>query len=164
MLRTKRLTLRLAEPSDLVDMHAFMGDPRAMAYWDTPPHPDISTTKALLEKMVSKATSRLSLYFVFEHQTRVIGMGGLHGKNEIGYILHPDFWRQGFLTEAMGELLPHIWENTKNDHLFAEVDPRNEASIGLLGSLGFRETHRSQRTHLISGAWTDSIFFRLDRP
>ena len=47
--------------------------------------------------------------------------------------------------------------------LTADVDPDNAASIGLLKSLGFRETHRAERTMQIRGQWCDSVYFALRR-
>ena len=37
-LRTERLLLRPARPSDLAPLHAILGNADAMAYWSTPPH------------------------------------------------------------------------------------------------------------------------------
>jgi len=162
MLTTDRLTLRRAEMRDLDDLHAIMRDPRAMAYWSTPPHPDPETTRVQLATMVNRAAP--VTYFMFEHQGRVIGMGGMHGENEVGFILHPDHWRKGFLREAMGAILPHIWQVTSNTTLFADADPRNAASVGLLTALGFVETGRAKNTYCVAGVWSDSVYFTLPRP
>ncbi len=48
--------------------------------------------------------------------------------------------------------------------LTADVDPRNERSLGLLARLDFRETHRAARTYRIGEEWCDSVYLRLDRP
>ena len=46
--------------------------------------------------------------------------------------------------------------------LTAEVDPRNAGSLRLLARLGFRETHRAERTLLWRDEWCDSVY--LARP
>jgi len=162
MLTTERLILRSAEMRDLDDLHAIMRDPRAMTYWSTLPHPDVDTTRTQLAKMTARAAP--VTYFMFEHDGRVIGMGGMHDRNEIGYILHPDYWRQGFLREAMGAIIPYLWETTPHATLFADTDPRNAASIGLLQALGFLESGRAARTYCVDGIWADSVYFTLARP
>ena len=48
--------------------------------------------------------------------------------------------------------------------LTADVDPRNAASLRLMERLGFRETHRAQRTWHIGDEYCDSVYFRLERP
>jgi len=163
MIKTARLTLRAAHPEDLADMHAFYRDPRAMQFWSTPPHPGPSTTKSNLTRQIRAAADKLT-YFVIEMDGRVIGNAGMHRENEVGFILHPDFWRQGIVKEAMQAIIPYLFEQTDHDHLTAEADPRNQASISALTSLGFVETHREERTFFIEGEWSDSVYFALPRP
>lgn len=44
-LRTPRLLLRPARADDLPAIHAIMRQPRAMAYWSTPPHDTTGQTR-----------------------------------------------------------------------------------------------------------------------
>ena len=44
----------------------------------------------------------------------------------------------------------------------ADVDPRNAASLRLLGRLGFEEVGQAERTVLIGDTWCDSVYLRLD--
>ena len=162
MLHTKRLILRPAVMEDLNNFNGFMSDPRAMAYWSTAPHPDLETSREQLAQMV--AAEPPITYFMFEYQAHVIGMGGMHHGNEVGFMLHPDHWRQGFVTEAMTAILDHIWATTDETFVHADADPNNTASVGLLTSLGFRETHRAERTFCINGVWSDSVYMALPKP
>jgi ribosomal-protein-alanine N-acetyltransferase len=162
MLTTKRLILRAARQDDLDDLFTIYSDPRAMQYWSTPPHDTPARTQENLDRMLT-ATGPL-VYFVIEEQGRVIGNAGMHYNNEVGFLLHPDFWRQGIVREAMQAILPHIWAVTNVDSVIADVDPNNEASSGLLLNLGFHETHRENNTFCINGVWSDSAYFALKRP
>ncbi len=93
----------------------------------------------------------------------VIGKAGAWKLPEVGFILHPDHWGKGLAREAMEAVIAHL-EATFPDlpQLTAEVDPRNAASLRLLGRLGFHETHRAERTLLWKDEWCDSIY--LARP
>ncbi|MEY1555681.1 GNAT family N-acetyltransferase [Yoonia sp. R2331] len=162
MLTTKRLILRAARPDDLDDLHAIYSDPRAMRYWSTPPHPDRATTQGNLDRLIASAARRL-VYFVFEKDGHAIGVGGMHKDYEIGFLLHPDYWRQGFAREAMQTIIPHLFKVTDAPALTADADPLNTASVGLLRSLGFDETHRAKNTFCIEGVWSDSVYFRRKR-
>ncbi len=162
MLSTERLILRAAKPDDLDDLHAIYSDPQAMRYWSTPPHPDRATTQGNLDRMIASAAKRL-VYFVFEHDGRAIGVGGMHIDYEVGFLLHPDFWRQGLVREAMQRIIPYLFDVTDAPALTADVDPRNDASVGLLRALGFTETHRAKNTFCINGEWSDSVYFQLKR-
>ena len=162
MLKTDRLTLRHAQPDDAEDIFAFMSDARAMAYWSTPPHPDLATTTAQVTRMA--AAPLPTCYFVWEKDHTIIGMGGMHSGNEVGFMLHPDYWQQGIAQEAMSAILPYLWQVTDIDHVHADADPRNEASIALLRRLGFHQTGTAKNTFCVNGVWSDSVYFRLDRP
>ncbi len=168
MLSTARLLLRPARPTDLDDMFAIYGNPDAMRYWSTAPHPDRETTAAQLDRVIAgnaRQTKEFGkpTYLMFECEGRMIGSGGLYRDDEIGFILHPEYWRRGFAREAMTALIPFLFKTTGLDQLTADADPNNAASCGLLMSLGFRETHRAKNTFCIDDVWSDSVYFRLDR-
>lgn len=160
-LVTERLILRHAREHDLEAMHAVLSHPVAMRYWSTPPHTDIAQTRDWLADMIA---TRDGTDFVVEHDGRVIGKAGCYRLPEIGYILHPDVWGQGFAVEALGAIIPHIFARHPVEALRADVDPRNPASIRLLERLGFVPDGSSKKTWLIAGEYCDSLYFRLPRP
>lgn len=162
-LVTERLILRAAKQVDLMDLYAIFSDPRAMRYWSTPPHESPERTQENLDRLIATA-ARLLTYFVIEKDGRVIGTAGMHKTDEVGFLLHPDYWRQGIVSEAMNAIIPYLFEITDHTHLTADADPRNAASVGILKSLGFQETHRAKNTFCINGEWSDSVYFALQRP
>ncbi|WML27432.1 GNAT family protein [Neobacillus sp. OS1-33] len=74
---------------------------------------------------------------------RIIGTVGLNGlqlqnkRAEIGYELHPSYWRKGFGEEAIKEVLRFSFNQLGLFRIGAVVYPENEASINLLLKLGF---------------------------
>ncbi len=162
-LVTERLILRAAKQGDLMDLHAIFKDQRAMRYWSTPPHDSPERTQENLDRLIASAEQQLT-YFVIEKEGRVIGTAGMYKSDEVGFLLHPDYWRQGIMTEAMQAIIPHLFAVTTHPQLTADADPRNAASIGILKSLGFEETHRAEKTFCINGEWSDSVYFALQRP
>lgn len=163
MLTTQRLILRGPREGDLDDMFAIFSEPRVMRFWSTAPHADKSVTQKMLEYRIPAFTAN-PRYFQIEKDGHVIGCAGNHKDDEVGFILHADHWHQGIITEAMGALVPDLWETTDHTRLTADADPLNAASVGLLTSLGFVETHRAKNTFCINGVWADSVYFKLDRP
>lgn len=163
MLKTKRLILRAPRADDLAAMHAVYSDPRAMAFWSTSAHDDISITKDLLDRRMSH-WARAPVNFQIELDGQYIGNAGNFMDNEVGFMLSQNHWRKGYVSEAMSAIIPHLWAITDHAELTADADPRNTASIGLLNALGFRETHRADKTVFINGAWADSVYFALKRP
>ncbi len=163
MIRTDRLTLRRARAGDLADLHDVMRRPEAMAYWSTPPHPDMATTKLWLDRKLADDPSQ-SVEFVMEYQGRAIGTAGGGILPEVGYILHPDHWGKGLAYEAMVAVIAHTFDKHPVDHLMADVDPRNAASIKLLKRLGFVFSGHADNTFCIAGEWVHSDYYRLERP
>ena len=160
VIQTARLRLRQARESDLTAMHAILSDPQAMRYWSTLPHPDLETTRQWLSSMI-EAQSDIDL--ILEVDGRCIGKLGCWRPPDVGYILARDCWGQGYALEALMAFIPHAFSGDI-EHLNADVDPRNEASLRLLARAGFRETRRAPKTWLIGGEWCDSVYLRLDRP
>lgn len=162
-LRTARLLLRRPRPDDLDAMHAFMSNPRAMRYWSTLPHENVEVTRAWLADTIAQLAAGGD-DFVIEHEGRVIGKVGAWNMPEFGYILHPDVWGRGFAFESASAYIAHAFRSTAIDRLTADVDPRNAASLRLLGKLGFVETGRAENTFLIGGQWCHSVYLALPRP
>ena len=160
---TERLTLRRARADDLEALHAILSHPGAMRYWSTPPHADLEETRAWLEGMIA-ASPQESDDFVIERQGRVIGKAGCWRLPEIGYILHPDDWGQGFAFEALTAIIPRLFARFPIAAITADVDPRNAASLTLLERLGFKETGHAERTAKIGDEWVDSVYLALPRP
>ena len=94
----------------------------------------------------------------------MIGKAGCWRLPEVGYILHPAAWGQGYAREALETAIAHVFAHFDVPALIADVDPRNEASLNLLARLGFVETGREERTIEVGGVWCDSVYLSLERP
>jgi [ribosomal protein S5]-alanine N-acetyltransferase len=160
-IRTPRLLLRRAAEGDLDAIHAIMSDHEAMRFWSTPPHTDREATRAWLASMIATPPDAGD-DFIVEHEGVVIGKLGAWRWPEIGYILARPAWGRGFATEALAAFIDYAFDG-RTDHLTADVDPRNLASLALLSRLGFSETGRAARTWRVGDQWCDSIYLRLDR-
>src|SRR5262249_38340001 len=57
---------------------------------------------------------------------------------EIGYFIHPDYWRQGYVTEAAQRLLRFGFGPLGLHRIIGQCDPRNTASAQLLERIGMR--------------------------
>ena len=69
-----------------------------------------------------------------------IGLNGLQLKNkraEIGYELHPAYWRKGYATEALKEVLNFSFQQLDLYRMGAVVYPENTVSLNLLEKIGF---------------------------
>ncbi|WP_164658973.1 GNAT family N-acetyltransferase [Tropicibacter sp. Alg240-R139] len=157
--------LRPARADDLNDLHDIFSDPVAMRFWDRPAYDDLNTTAAFLARLMKQDPAR-SYDLVVEHQDRCIGKAGMWRRPEIGYILHPAYWRQGLAFEALSAFLPHAFRRFDTEPVVtAECDPRNVASGRLLTRLGFRRTRQEKANFHYGGIeWCDTDYYELNRP
>ncbi|UVC11434.1 GNAT family N-acetyltransferase [Rhizobium sp. TH2] len=163
IVKTARLTMRRAEVRDLGAMHAILSNPVAMRYWSTLPHKNLGESREWLKAMMASPEGE-SDDFIVTFEGRVIGKAGFWRLPEIGYIFHPDCWGQGLAHECLSALIARAFGRPGMGAITADVDPRNQASLGLLGKLGFVETGRKQATWLIGDEWCDSVYLELRRP
>lgn len=132
-----------------------------MRYWDSPPHRTPADTEALHAKLSLPGERR---YFVWELSGTIIGTGGIHISDELGFILHPDHWGQGLAREGAEAAIAHFWATTDAPRITAEADPKNLASVGLLTRLGFHATGFRRDAICVDGHWSDSVYFERPRP
>jgi RimJ/RimL family protein N-acetyltransferase len=160
-LRTSRLVLRRARPEDAEAMHKVMSDPRAMTYWSEGPHESLDRTREWLSATIASPRSE-SDDFLVVLDGRAIGKMGAWRLPEFGFILAPEHWGKGYASEALIAFLDHVFARPDVDHLIADVDPRNRASLALLERHGFTESGRASGTWDTHIGLCDSIYLRLD--
>ena len=56
---------------------------------------------------------------------------------EIGYVLRPEYWRQGYGTEVSGAMISRAKEVPGINSLMAIIDPKNQGSKRILKKAGF---------------------------
>lgn len=160
-IQTSRLLLRPARGNDLDALHAILSDPGATAFWSTPPHETLEQTRQWLESMIAIPPQQ-GEDFIIEHEGQVIGKAGFYRFPEIGFILHPATWGQGFAKEALTCVIERGFRKHRLGTIVADVDPRNSASLGLLEKLGFRRTGYREKSWCIAGEWCDSVDLALE--
>jgi RimJ/RimL family protein N-acetyltransferase len=96
-LRTARLLLRPARPSDLADFHAMMSDDRVMRFWSREADRSLDETAASLDRMI--AGNDKGHDFVLELEGRAVGKAGAYALPEVGFLLRRDLWGRGLVAE-----------------------------------------------------------------
>lgn len=80
---------------------------------------------------------------------------------EIGWILAPHGQGKGYATEAAGVLLDLAFGELGLHRVYAELDPRNAASVAICTRLGMRhEAHHIEHMWL-KGEWTDTGHYAI---
>lgn len=90
------------------------------------------------------------MWLVKEKDThRMIGRAGIDyrmlGEEEIiemGYVIAPEYQRQGYAYEVCQAIMGWVKSNLEFRRIDCLVEPGNETSVGLLHKLGFQETEK----------------------
>lgn len=67
----------------------------------------------------------------------LVGLIGTFRPREIGFSLHPSFWRQGYAQEATRAFCAWYFREHPGQPLFAKVNAQNDASMRCLMRCGF---------------------------
>jgi ribosomal-protein-alanine N-acetyltransferase len=79
----------------------------------------------------------------------------------LGYWIGSQFARQGYMTQALGLLLPFVFRTLGLHRIEAACLTDNDASKNLLTRVGFRQEGLARRYLLINGEWADHLLFAL---
>lgn len=167
VLQSDRLTLRQVRMSDAEALFEILSDDALMTWWSSGPHRSVEETRAYLEPAtgsggwrswaITRTGEDVALGWVNAHQRRA-------NVSEIGYILARSAWGRGIAREAVSLVLDQLFLAEGQRRVFADTDPDNRFSIGLLTKMGFQleghlraewETHIGVRDTLLFGLLRD---------
>jgi RimJ/RimL family protein N-acetyltransferase len=105
--------------------------------------------------------------FVVSVEAEPVGIAGLHverypwGYAELGYMLHPDYWGNGYATDAVGALLRYGFDERRLHKVGADAYATNEGSHRVLEKNGF-EREGVRRDHaFVDGEYVDLYEYGL---
>ena len=170
-IQSERVVLRWLERTDAADLYRIHSDPEVMKYWSCLPWTDASQA----DKYIAGVHRHFEQRDLFEwgvarrSDDRVIGTYTLfqvdrdNRRAEIGFALARDVWGQGYMHEALTAALDFAFGPLGLARLEADVDPHNEASLGLLTKLGFQREGLLRERWRVGGNVQDSVILGLLR-
>ncbi len=171
-LSTKRLMLRALAPADIHALFALRSDPRVMKHIGRPLAKTLEDAAKFMQDMQETFAAKTGIVWAITRHgdPELIGTIGFwrieaeHHHGELGYILKPELWGQGFTREAASAVIAHGFDGLSFHRIEACVDPANSASIGLLESLGFVREARFTQNFFFEGAFLDTLVYAMLRP
>lgn len=155
--RTKELMEKLLTMS-VTDQMEFLG------------HDDEVDTQAEIEKTKKSLTKidQIEWFDLIEISSNiVIGSCGFHNwvkehrRAEIGYFLHPQFRKQGLMTEATKQVIDYGFNSMNLIRIEAWVDPDNKDSIAIMKRFGFTKEGVLRSHYLTKDKVYDSVIYSL---
>jgi RimJ/RimL family protein N-acetyltransferase len=173
LLKTRRLALREVAETDLAAIHAYESDPAAVRY-------TLHGVRTLEEirddvrRSVAACHEEPRLLFdlamTLAGDNRLIGRCGFRRSlpdprvADLWFMANPRWWGQGYVTEAMTELIRYGFSDLGLHRFQGDCDPRNAASARVMEKLGMvREGHLRENV-FAQGEWCDSWVYGILRP
>jgi RimJ/RimL family protein N-acetyltransferase len=143
-----------------------------MKYWCAPPIAEVGDALEVLRKDVESDARGNSLCWAvtLKGEDELIGKCILfqfsheNHRAEIGYILNRNYWRRGYMLQALEAVIDFAFGTLKLHRLEADVDPENAGSLGILEKLGFEREGLFRDRWLSYGEWVDSVMLGLVKP
>ena len=172
-IKTNRLILRPIGLSDVDAVHAYASNPTVTRYMLWGPN-TYKETREFVRRVRDngRAEPRRAYDFAITltESEQLIGACGLYGRDtihrsaELGYVLAPQYWGLGYMTEAASGILDYGFGALRLHRIFAHCHPDNSASANVLKKLGMTYEGRLREARCIKGEWWDfSVYGVLDR-
>ncbi len=158
-LKTERLTLRPLRAADAEAMHRLVNDWEVTRTLAELPYP---YPRDLADEWIASTIAQLEAGTGYhlaitghEKKTEIlVGVVGLRvdpasRTGRLGYWVGRAYWGHGVATEAAGRLTSWAFANLPIDRITAEVTEGNDASVAVLGRIGFRPTGNAMRQSLL---------------
>ncbi len=149
LYKTKRLLIREFVEADIEHFMEYRNNDEWMKYQSFKNLDKDTYIKKLIVPFDIVKGSQLAI--ILKEEDKLIGdIFLIKDKNriDIGFTIHPNYARKGYIKEVVKELINYIQENYKNHTIFAETELGNEASISLLKQLHFSEELVNELGHV----------------
>jgi ribosomal-protein-alanine N-acetyltransferase len=170
-LESQRLILRKLKLTDASDVQLIRSDERVMIYMDQERHMTIEQSEnSFSEKLKMYNEKTGILWAIIEKSTgKFIGdfaffkIDHKNSRAEIGYTLKPEFWKKGFMKEAMISTFNFGFKEFNLHSLEANINPGNDNSRAILTKMGFQKEAYFRENYYYNGDYLDSEIYSLLR-
>jgi ribosomal-protein-alanine N-acetyltransferase len=170
LLATKRLTLRAPTAKDASALQALFARPEVTRFSNTPDAPSKAQSERIAAWMAKRYPSGKGCAWIIEDRASKAFVGAIRFNSidrkwrsgEIGYELHPEFWGQGLMTEAVAAAIACGHDTFKLNRIEAWTLPGNPASDRVLEKSGFRYEGTLRQKAWFKGSFHDfRVFGRI---
>ena len=165
VIETKRLLIRKVLMDDAEGIFGLRTNEAAMKYIKKPKLLSIDDAKELIKKM--NEPDRIQWGITLRKENKIIGTIGFHRvekehyRAEVGYMLHPDHWNTGIMSEAITIVIDHGFNKMQLHSIEAIINPDNDVSRKLLKKFGFIKEAYFKENFFFEGKFFDSEVYSL---
>lgn len=168
-LESERLCFRKLTLDDAPEVFKLRGDKKIMEFIPRPLATSIEEAIDHIKLINEKIDSNTDINWAVTEKdsNKCIGIMGFyrtqpeHYRTELGYMIAPEYWGKGYVSEAVNVLLDHAF-NTFNFHsIEAVIDSRHIASEKVLIKNGFRKEAHFVEDFFYNNEFSDTVKYGL---
>lgn len=168
-LTAGRVVLRWLTERDVDALYEIFSDPDTMRFWSTTAMTRKAEARQLLREIREEhRDGQLHEWGMARREDgRVIGTCTLfqldrsNRRAEVGFALARPEWGKGLMREGLTTLLDFAFHELGLRRIEADVDPRNQRSVRLLESLGFKAEGLLRERWNVGGELQDATIYGL---
>ena len=168
-IETKNLILESFTIQDAEELFKIRSDDRVTKYLDRDNHKTVQESKTMIQMMIQSYKDKGGINWIIRKKASFevagyIGFWNLIRENvraEIGYVLKPEYWGKGYMSEALLKVLEYGFNEFKLHSILANVNPQNKRSIKILEKFGFKKEAHFREDFLYNGKYLDSEIYCL---
>ncbi|MFC5602645.1 GNAT family N-acetyltransferase [Sporosarcina koreensis] len=146
-LETERLRLVEVKMEHAEGLFDNLSNPAVIRYYGRDPMTELAAAEEMVEhfRNVYSAGHGIRWAMIRKEDNRFAGTIGLNNlskgmkRAEVGFEIHPDFWRTGMTSEALEAVLQYSFKELGLNRMGAVTFMDNVASISLLEKHGFEQ-------------------------
>ena len=171
VLETERLILRNYTMDDAEDVFSYRSNIDAMKQISRPVQRNLDEARDMIERINAMVDGNDGIGWAITLKGINKAIGGVsfhrikkeHYRAELGYMVHPHYWRQGIVSEAVKALLDYGFIHMKLHSVEAFIDPDNIASQKVLEKCHFVKEAHFRESYFFEGTFIDSAGYSLLR-
>ncbi len=170
-LTTERLLLRRITMDDALAIFFLRSNETILRFIGKEPAASINEAEEFIQRINTSIETNESVMWgitLRSNSAEVIGTicyWRLQPENyraEIGYALHPEYWRKGIMKEAIQKVLEYGFETMRLHSIEARISVENIASASILEATGFvKEAHLKEEFFFRENFLDTIIYSRL---
>ncbi|MEH2150139.1 GNAT family N-acetyltransferase [Nostoc sp.] len=170
ILETHRLLMRDFIETDWQAVFVYQSNPLYLrySYWTHRTEKDVCEfIQMFIDQQKEQPRTKFQLAIILKEQNQLIGNCGIRVNDpemreaNIGYELNPQYWGQGYATEAAEAILKFGFEELGMHRIWSWCVAENLASVKVLEKIGMRREGHLQEKELIKGRWYDNFLYAI---
>ena len=171
-LETNRLMLRPWRLSDVEDLYDYAKSNLVGPNAGWPPHESLNESREIIKKFVDEAC----VYAMeLKSSNKVIGGIGIHrrkpdpalkdlNQREIGYVLNPKYWGNGYVPEATNRLIEYGFEDLSLDLIWCGHYRDNYKSKRVNEKCGFKfHFKKNEELSLLNKKKVETWYYKITK-